>query len=129
MCSAMPGRHQSHLCGPKTTSVATTASQIVISPTTTAPLWASTKPCSHHNTVMCPHPTSVATENLLCGPQATHVATTASCWSSTYPCSYHNFLLVFSESVKPKSPLCGPHSLPLSPTKKLDGPQTTPVSS
>ena len=67
---------------------------------------------------MCPHPTPVATKSLLCGPQPTHVASTASCWSSAYPCSYHNTLLVLRESGKPKAYFCGPHSLPLSPTKK-----------
>ena len=135
MCSAMPGRHQSHFCGPYTTFVATTASQIVISPCNTLcvlsiqlqhPCW--------------PQPSPVAIITLLCvltlplWPQkasfVVHVATTASCWPSAYPCSYHNFLLVLSGSVKPKKAhFCGPHSLPLSLTKKQDGLQTTPVSS
>ena len=66
---------------------------------------------------MCPHPTSVATKKLLCGPQPTHVATTTSCWSSAYPCSYHNFLLVLSGSVKPKIPLLW-SSQPTPVTKK-----------
>ena len=66
---------------------------------------------------MCPHPTSVASKILLCGPQPKHVATTASCWSSAYPCSYHNTLLVLSGSVKPERPLLWP-SQPTSVTNK-----------
>ena len=95
MCSAMPGRHQSHLCGPSTTSVATTASQIVISPCNTVCVLSlqPQQPCG-------PQPSPVAIITLLCvltlpqWPQKTPL------WSSAYPCSHHSILLVLSLSMQ-----------------------------
>ena len=116
MSLTMSGSHKSRLYGSQPTYVATTASVIVLGPCntschwpfTTAPMWASAKPCSHHSTLMCPHPIPVVTKKpplwSLAYPCSNHSILLVLILS-IYPCSYYNSVLVLSGSVKPKCPL------------------------